>query len=82
MPRSGKWGVFRQVISAAGAAIVGAFLCSLVPADANIASLALVCIGAFCGWLFWVRRGSSLAGTVGICFLIIAVWWSLVIALR
>jgi hypothetical protein len=62
----------RLIAGSALASLLGAFLGLLVPGDGNPARISLICLTAFCGWLFWVRRRRSVWVTIVIC----AALWS------
>jgi hypothetical protein len=71
-------------------AIAGSTVCTfagvlvglLVPGDGNLAHIALICITAFCGWLFWARRKQSVWSTIGLCLAMLFAWYPLALVLR
>ena len=70
---------------AAGSALstaIGLFVGLLIPGDGNPGHLFLIVVCGFCGWLFWLRRGSSVLATIGICFVVILFSWPIAGALR
>jgi hypothetical protein len=74
--------VIRQAVGSVLCMFLGAFLGFCIPGDANPAYVSLICLFAFFGWLFWVRRGKSVFATLGICLALIVLWWPFALALR
>jgi hypothetical protein len=73
----------REAIGSALSAIGGAiFAAATIPGDGNLGHISIVCLFAFLGWLFWVRRGKSLLVTISICITLLVIWWPIALALR
>jgi hypothetical protein len=71
-----------QIVGSTLCTFVGAVIGLSVPGDGNLADVSLVCLMAFCGWLFWVRRRKPMLETVGFCIGLIIAWLPIAYFLR
>ncbi len=72
----------KELIGSAACTCLGALVGLSVPGDGNAAHVTLICLLAFLGWLFWVRRGRPLRDTFAICFGLLLSWWLASYSLR
>jgi hypothetical protein len=74
----------KLALGSAAATILGLVVGLLVTAggDGNPGHLFILTVFGVCGWLFWLRRGESVPGTIGICLLIIVFSWPVGLMLR
>ncbi len=61
--------------------ILGAFLGLMVGGN-GLGFVSFVVLCSFMGWVVWVRRKQSILVTVGICVLLVVVWWPFGLMLR
>lgn len=70
-----------EVIETVVSMIAGALVGLLVSGNGlGYASFVILC--SLLGWVLWSRRKSSIAGTIGICILMVIVWWPIGLVLR
>ncbi len=76
-PRNLMVEIFGTVVSM----IAGAFL-GLTCGGNGLGFVSFVVLCSVMGWVVWTRRNRSLLGTIGICFLMVIVWWPFGLMLR
>ncbi len=61
-------------LGSATAALAGAGVGSLVPADMGLAYLCFICVCAGLGWMIWIRRRKPWRATVLLCVAVLVMW--------
>ena len=61
--------------------IVGAFLGLMVGGN-GLGFVSFVILCSFMGWVVWVRRKQSTLVTIGICVLLVVLWWPIGLIIR
>jgi len=69
-PRS----LLREIVVTAVSMVAGAFTGLMVGGD-GLGFVSFVVLCSLMGWVVWIRRKKSFLGTIGICILMVVVWW-------
>lgn len=61
--------------------VAGAFV-GLTCGGNGLGFVSFVVLCSVMGWVVWIRRKKSFVGTIGICILMLIVWWPFGLMLR
>lgn len=64
----------REIIGTVVSMVAGAFLGLMVGGN-GLGFVSFVVLCSLMGWVVWIRRRESVLGTMGICILMVIVWW-------
>jgi hypothetical protein len=71
----------REIIGTVVSMVAGAFLGLMVGGN-GLGFVSFVVLCSLMGWVVWIRRKKSFLGTIGICILMVILWWPFGIILR
>jgi hypothetical protein len=70
-----------ELIGTSASMLAGAVIGLMVGGN-GVGFVSFVILCSLFGWVMWTRRKRSIAGTIGICILMLIVWWPIGLILR
>ncbi|HBO43428.1 MAG TPA: hypothetical protein DD670_05755 [Planctomycetaceae bacterium] len=70
-----------EIIGTIVSMVAGAFVGLMVGGN-GLGYLSFIVLCSLMGWVLWIRRKRSFLSTIGICILIVVVWWPFGLMLR
>lgn len=71
----------REIIGTIVSMVAGAFVGLMVDGN-GLGFVSFVVLCSLMGWVVWIRRKKTFLSTIGICILMVVVWWPFGLMIR